>query len=143
MSEIFEKTLTTDHLPGKRNIHNDSHSQILSSLIHELRNPVAILTSNIELLQKFNYNIDNKVTNETFHLCEEAIKAMTRFIDDISFLHRSDKGELNAICKEVNIAGFFDNLNQEFPDSSFNRGRIRLNFRRGRFFWGSNVQRMS
>jgi signal transduction histidine kinase len=124
MTEILEKKLEEARLQGKNNIHHDPGKQIISSVTHELRTPLAIITSNVELLKKFNYNIDNKVVVETFNLCEEAIRSMTRFVEEVSLLNGFNKGEWKAVCKEFDIEDFFEDILQKLPD--YNKDRIRL-----------------
>ncbi len=128
MSETLEKKLKEARLLEKNNMYSDSGKQIISSLTHELRAPLTVITSNIDLLKKFNYDVDSKIVNETFYLCDEAIKSMTRFVEDISLLNGFNKNEWKAEYKERNIISFLDDLIQKLPDHYRNRIRTENNF---------------
>ncbi|MGV8096336.1 MAG: histidine kinase dimerization/phospho-acceptor domain-containing protein [Mangrovibacterium sp.] len=112
-----------NRLPEKNDNHHDPGKEIISSMTHELRTPLAIIASNVELLKKFNYDINNKVVIETFHLCEEAISSMTRFVERISLLNDFNKGEWKADCREFDIEDFFKDILQKLPDHNKNRIR--------------------
>jgi signal transduction histidine kinase len=128
MSETLEKKLKEARLLERNSMYSDSAKQIISSLTHELRTPLSVIASNIDLLKKFNYSIDNKVVNETFYLCDEAIKSMTRFVEDVSLLNGFNKNEWKANCKELNIISFSEGLIQKLPDHYRNRIRVEGNF---------------
>ena len=128
MSETLEKKLKEARLLEKNNMYSDSGKQIISSLTHELRAPLTVITSNIDLLKKFNYDVDSKIVNETFYLCDEAIKSMTRFVEDISLLNGFNKNEWKAEYKERNIISFLDDLIRELPDHFRSRIRTEGNF---------------
>ena len=68
-------------------------NQIISSLSHELRTPMSVVSSNIELL-KNNPDLTEDLRSEAFFLCEEAISSVNRFIDDLQLLNSANKGEL-------------------------------------------------
>jgi K+-sensing histidine kinase KdpD len=128
MSETLEKKLKEAHLLEKNNMYSDSGKQIISSLTHELRAPLTVIMSNIGLLKKFNYDVDSKIVNETFYLCDEAIKSMTRFVEDISLLNGFNKNEWKAEYNERNIISFLEDLIQKLPDHYRNRIRTEGNF---------------
>ncbi|MEL7587669.1 MAG: HAMP domain-containing sensor histidine kinase [Prolixibacteraceae bacterium] len=125
MSETLEETLKKPVLLERKINGLDSSRQIISSITHELRSPLAIISSNIQLLKQFNYDLDNKVVNETFHLCEEAVKSIKRFAEDISFIHGSNKGELKPESKKIEPDKFFDELIGKLPESDYSRKRVK------------------
>ena len=99
--------------------------QIISLLSHDLRTPIAIISSNVQLLKGFAYELDNSMVRETFLLCEEAIGSMTGFIEDIYFLNILNKAGLkkNLSCFLVN--DFFPGFIQKMKQRDFvNRDRI-------------------
>lgn len=136
MSETLEETLKKSVLLENKMKVSDSSRQIISSITHELRSPLAIISSNIQLLKKFNYDLDQKVVNETFHLCEEAVKSIKRFAEDVSFIHGSNKGELKAESKKIEIGKFFNELINSLPESDYSRNRIKYegNFKTKTFY---------
>jgi len=127
MSGILEKYTEEVRLQGK-NAHHDPGNQIISSLTHELRTPLAVFTSNLELLKEFSYNMDKQAVQEAFHLCEEAVKSMSRFVEDVSLLNGFNKGEWKADCKEFDMIDFFNAIILKLPDHERNRVRLEGSF---------------
>jgi signal transduction histidine kinase len=70
------------------------------------------------------FNADRKTMDETFYLCEEALKAMTRFVDDISLLNSFNKNNRKAQYEEFVLGELFEETVQQFPEH--NRGRVSL-----------------
>ncbi len=124
MTEIADTRIKEHSLENKKTTVVDLSGQIISSVSHELRNPLAILSSNIELLKHMNLNADGKIMDETFYLCEEALKAMTRFVDDISLLNSFNKNNRKAQYEEFVLGELFQEIVQQFPEH--NRGRVLL-----------------
>lgn len=134
MSEALEKKLKETGLPGGNHMYSGSGKQIISSLTHELRAPLAVIMSNIELLKKFNYNIDNEIVDETFRLCQEAIGSMTRFVEEVSLLNSFNKDEWKPEYKEVDTIRLFEGLIQKLPDYYRDRMRVESNFETNVFY---------
>ncbi|MGQ8337932.1 sensor histidine kinase [Sunxiuqinia sp. A32] len=111
---------------ARKSMNEDSSKQIISSISHELRTPLSIISSNLQLLKSTNGQIDDEIRSETFMLCDEAIKSMSRFLDDIYFLNVSIKGELKRIPEEFNIKKYFKKLLKEFSFLDFENDRLLL-----------------
>lgn len=124
MTEIADNRIKEHSLENKKTTVVDLSGQIISSVSHELRNPLAILSSNIELLKHMKFTADGKIMDETFYLCEEALKAMTRFVDDISLLNSFNKNNRKAQYEEFVLGELFQEIIQQFPEH--NRGRVLL-----------------
>lgn len=73
------------------------YNQIISTISHELRTPVATIKSNIQLLRKFSYDIDHPVLEESFSLCEESVDDVARFLDNIQLLNSAGKSKINPV----------------------------------------------
>ena len=114
------------HIPQKR-LNEESSRQIISSLTHELRTPLSIISSNLQLLQDSKM-MDDEMREETFELCGEAIKSMSRFLDDIYFLNVSIKGELKRIPEVFELNTFFNKLVKEFSFLEYEDKRLFLIF---------------
>lgn len=126
MTEEPKETFSMAQNPPDNGLEFESSKQIISSISHELRTPLAIISSNIQLLKKFSYGLDSKMVRETFSLCEEAVGAMTSFIEDIHFLNVSNKGQLKAVFQNVELEPFFKEFVDRISDSDFNRKRIHV-----------------
>lgn len=104
----------------------DTGKQVISSLSHELRTPLAILNSNIQMLKEVYGNSGNQQIKETCHLCEEAIRSMTRLADDIALLNSANKGMLKAKYQSFDLEKFIGDLMHAIPVHDSDKIRIRL-----------------
>ncbi|WP_163711591.1 sensor histidine kinase [Mangrovibacterium lignilyticum] len=103
-----------------------SGKQIISLISHEMRTPLSIISSNVQLLKSFRFNLDEKMVNDTFLLCEEAISSLTDFIENVYFLNTAFKGEVKARYSPVDLNLFIDEVVNKAADSEFNRSRIKV-----------------
>ena len=103
-----------------------SGKQIISLISHEMRTPLSIISSNVQLLKSFQYNLSDKMVKDTFLLCEEAISSLTSFIEDVYFLNTAFKGEVRVRKEPVVLDSFLDEVVTEASNSEFNRDRIRM-----------------
>ncbi len=106
----------------------ESSRQIISSISHELRTPLSIISSNLQLLESWKGEMNDDIRKETFDLCGEAIKSMSRFLDDIYFLNVSNKGELTKDYQEIDLPKYFNILVKELSFSEFDEERLSLNY---------------
>lgn len=104
----------------------NSGKQIISLISHEMRTPLSIISSNVQLLKSFSFNLDDKMVNDTFMLCEEAISSLTKFIENIYFLNAAFKGEVRVSYSPVNLDSLIDELVKQVPNGEFNCSRIRV-----------------
>lgn len=103
-----------------------SGKQIISLISHELRNPLAIINSNLQLLKSARYQLDNEIVADSFSLCEEAIHSMTGFISEICFLNTVFKGELKANLNWIELDALLEKLRLSCASTEFNRIRLRI-----------------
>lgn len=95
----LNKYSDTNHpkVDGKAAFRDSGYNQIISTISHELRTPVAIIKSNIQLLRKFSYNMAEPVLEESFSLCEESVEDVTRFLDNIQLLNSANKSRIHPV----------------------------------------------
>jgi K+-sensing histidine kinase KdpD len=101
--------------------------QIISSLSHELRVPLSVLSSNLELLKSNAFHSNKELQAETFLLCEEAIESLMRFLDDVKFLDTANKGELKIETSLFSVEKLIEKIMDQ-PNRLFyktNRVKIR------------------
>lgn len=72
------------------------YSRIIGTISHELRTPIAILKSNIQLLKKLSFDLDEELKDEYIGKCEESLKDMERFFDKIMLLNIAIKSSVNV-----------------------------------------------
>ena len=82
---------------GKVHSIDPVYNQIISTISHELRTPVATIKSNIQLLRKFRYDIDGTILKESFSLCEESVDDVARFLDNIQLLNSATKSRIHPV----------------------------------------------
>ena len=82
---------------GKTASRDSDYNQIISTISHELRTPVATIKSNIQLLRKFSYDIDGPILEESFSLCEESVEDVVRFLDNIQLLNSANKSRIHPV----------------------------------------------
>jgi K+-sensing histidine kinase KdpD len=70
------------------------YQQIISSISHELRTPVAILKSNIQFLKEFSSDMDQEIKDESISMCEESIENVVSFLDNIQLVNSTAKGQI-------------------------------------------------
>lgn len=103
-----------------------SGKQIISVISHEMRNPLAIISSNIQLLKEYTYNLDDKIVNDTFLLCEEAIRSLTNFIGEIYFLNTAFKGHVRINIREIHLDSLLIDVVNSCSNSAFNLSRMEI-----------------
>lgn len=105
---------------------NTCHNAILNSIALELRNPIAIIKSNIQLLKKFCANAENSLVEESFLLCEDSADNICRFINCVNFLSDADQGKLRLKKKCFNLKRFLNQVIEELRCSNLDISRINL-----------------
>lgn len=65
--------------------------ELLSGISHELRTPVSILKSNIQLLKDLNSSLNKEIKEECISLCSDSIESLTNFLDSIQLINRSQR----------------------------------------------------
>lgn len=91
----FNNKLGLNHFSKEGNVTSidPCYNQIIGTISHELRTPVAIIKSNIQFLQKFNYEIDPLVLEESFSFCNDSVEEVIRFLDNLQLLNSTTKSE--------------------------------------------------
>lgn len=105
--------------------------QIVSLIAHEMRNPLAIISSNLQLLKSGHYQLEDSIVEDAFALCTEAIQSMTEFIHEICFLNTAFKGELKACFGTVELDVLLEKVLAICASSDFNRSRVQIEKQNG------------
>ena len=88
----FQKNKLPDHFE----FGESEYSRIIGTISHELRTPMAILKSNIQLLKILTIEIDEDLKDKYIGKCEAALGDMERFFDRIPLLNIPIKSGLNV-----------------------------------------------
>lgn len=105
---------------------NTGYNQIISTISHELRTPVATIKSNIQLLRKFSYDIDGPILEESFSLCEESVNDVARFLDNIQLLNSANKSRIHPVYTAFRTKGIIHHLYSQLAQMNLNCRRIVL-----------------
>lgn len=105
---------------------DSTYNSIISTISHELRTPVAIIKSNIQLLRKFSYNIDHSVLEESFSLCEESVDDVARFLDNIQLLNNTNKSRIEPIYSSFRVKTIIHHLYSKLALFSLDYQRVVL-----------------
>lgn len=101
-------------------------NEILNSIALELRTPVAVIKSNIQLLKKFCTSTENSLMEESFLLCEDSVDNIFRFINCVNFLSDAVQGKLRLKKKCFNLKRFLNQVMEELRCSNFDVSRINV-----------------
>jgi len=105
---------------------NKRYQEIIDSIAFELRIPVTIMKSNIQLLKKRCNGSDNSYVEESFLLCEDSVDNILRFINCVSFL--SDMGNGRPKLKKIsfNLTSFLHQVMEELRQSNLDVSRVNI-----------------
>lgn len=109
------------------NDHQSGQQQIINSIDFELRIPIAVMRSNIQLLKKFCKADSHSHIEESFLFCEEAIDDMLRFASCINFLNEANHNAIKVKNKRFKLNAFISQVIKELGQSNYDVSRIGVN----------------
>lgn len=101
--------------------------QIISSIDFELRIPMAVMKSNIQLLKKFCKTDNKSHVEESYLLCEDAIDDILRFTSCINFLNEINQNALKVKTRRFKLNTFIYQVMEELQQSKYDISRIQVN----------------
>lgn len=104
------------------------YTQVISTISHELRTPVSILKSNIQMLRMFSFEIDQELKDESLSMCEESVENIVHFLEDIQLLNSAGKTTIDPSFSNFNVKRVIHN-------QSVDLGRQNLNYSRVSVLW--------
>jgi signal transduction histidine kinase len=117
-----------DHPRDNENVDatGSAYNSIISTISHELRTPVAIIKSNIQLLRKFSYDVDQALLEESFSLCEESVDDVARFLDNIQLLNNANKSRIEPVYSSFRVKTIVHHLYPKLAQFSLDYKRVIL-----------------
>ena len=105
-------------------------TQVISTISHEFRTPISIIYSNLQLLKKFSYKIEEGIQKDAFELTTIAIQSLSKTLDNLTLLNQSNKGVLSYNPVEFDLLEECKRIASEISSINHNNGRIvsRFNF---------------
>jgi signal transduction histidine kinase len=111
-----------DHLDFEQSGYN----QIISTISHELRTPVSILKSNIQILKNFSFNLDKDLKDESIFMCEESVENMVHFLDNIQLLNMAIKSGLVTVNSLFRVKLLTNSLSDDLAILNLDYRRVNV-----------------
>ncbi len=112
LKKAEKKVLKT--LEKEKNL-NQLRSGVISTVSHEFRTPLAVILSNLQVLQKYNKQLSPEKQNSKFGLIYSSINQLDYMLDNISLLDKNARGLLRynptEVILENEITQIIDELN--------------------------------
>jgi PAS domain S-box-containing protein len=103
-------------------------TQVISTISHEFRTPISIIYSNLQLLKKFSYKIEEGIQKDAFELTTIAIQSLSKTLDNLTLLNQSNKGVLSYNPVEFDLLEECKRIASEISSINHNNGRIITHF---------------
>jgi PAS domain S-box-containing protein len=101
-------------------------SQFISTVSHEFRTPLANISSNTQLLDRFFDKWNREKSNTNFNRIYESVKDISSMLEDISLLGKEQSGRLKYHPSKVNIIPFCSKVIQESKEVIKNDVNVRF-----------------
>ncbi len=111
-------------LVSRRRSGSIEYQQIISSISHELRTPVAILKSNIQFIKEFSFDMEQEIKDESISMCEESIDSIVGFLDNIQLINMAAKSQIIASFSLFRLKQLMQKVNVELEKQNLNFRRI-------------------
>lgn len=115
-------------LVSRRRSGSIEYQQIISSISHELRTPVAILKSNIQFMKDFSFDIEQDIKDESISLCEESIERIVGFLDTIQLINMVEKAQIVPSLSLIKLKNLIQKVNVELEKQNLNYKRISVHW---------------
>jgi PAS domain S-box-containing protein len=92
---------------------NELKSRFVSMTSHEFRTPLTAILSSTELLEAYGERLGADKKAELIGMIKTAVKNMTRMLEEVLFIGKSDTGHLQFNPQPTDVDGFCEQLLQE------------------------------
>jgi len=107
---------------------DSGYAQVIRTISHELRNPVSVLKSNIQILKMFSYDVDQELKEESLSMCEESVDNIVRFLDDIQLLNAAGKVEIIPEISDFRVKRIMENQLVELAKQGLDCERLSVSW---------------
>jgi K+-sensing histidine kinase KdpD len=115
-------------LISRRRTGSIDYKQIISSISHELRTPVAILKSNIQFIKEFSFDMDQELKDESISMCEDSVESIVGFLDNIQLINMVAKSQIIPSFSFFKLNHLVHKMNVELEKKSLNYKRISVHW---------------
>ncbi|HOI86500.1 MAG TPA: PAS domain-containing sensor histidine kinase [Lentimicrobium sp.] len=105
---------------------SEGKSRYISTVSHEFRTPLSIIYSNLQLLEKYRFELDQETIHDAFELSRMAVKSLLRLLDKVTIIDASGKGKLDFKPSEVKLGVICRKIVDEVNELEFVPDRIVL-----------------
>lgn len=105
---------------------SEGKSRYISTVSHEFRTPLSIIYSNLQLLEKYRFELDQETIHDAFELSRMAVKSLLRLLDKVTIIDASGKGKLDFKPAEVKLGEICQKVVDEVNELEFVPDRIVL-----------------
>jgi PAS domain S-box-containing protein len=92
---------------------NELKSRFISMTSHEFRTPLTAILSSAELLEAYGERLGADKKAELLGMIKTAVKNMTRMLEEVLFIGKSDTGHLHFNPQPTDVDGFCEQLLKE------------------------------
>jgi PAS domain S-box-containing protein len=104
-------------------------SRFLSMAAHDLRNPLAVIQTAVDLILKYGDRLSEEKKHERLQRIRISVRTMVELLDDILTVGRVESGRLQYDPEPLDVAEFCRQLVDEFDAVTTDRTRIQLTCR--------------
>ena len=89
---------------------NNLKSHFISTVSHEFRTPLALISSNIQLLEQHGEKVSDEKRDTIFNRISEAVNIMSHMLENISIMDKDGRKVLKFNPENFNFENYFNNL---------------------------------
>lgn len=98
--------------------------KIFSAMTHELRTPVAVIQSNVELLSQKEFKLDETMKDECLSMCADSNEILRKFLNQLQFILSASRNEIKSNKSSFSIRQIFKNQLAELEKLNFDSKRV-------------------
>ncbi len=106
---------------------NELKTRFISIASHEFRTPLSAILLLSEMLESYGDQLSDKQRENKFSQLRNAVTQMTRLLDDILLISKSDSGKIPFSTRPTDLRKFVEYIVKEFSNMSNGTHEIRFN----------------
>ena len=123
-----EVELMLEQSLGKEKELSEMQSRFISTTSHEFKTPLAAILSSIELLQRYSSKWDENKKKEHYNRIIESIEYLTKLLDDILTISRTESGKINFKPESVDLFQLISECEKDNKSLFTDKHEFHLNY---------------
>lgn len=107
---------------------NEMKTNFLAMASHEYRTPLTSILTNAELLEMFQNDWPEEKRNNTLKSIQNSVFNMTKLLDEVLLISRTESGKLNYRPEEINLRTLCTDIMHRLEDKYYNSHSLKFNF---------------